>query len=73
MNPLNLTPENCKLSNLVSGVWQGTKEYEDLIDPLNGRLIGKVPLTRPDEFDPFIKSLEEVPKFGLHNPLLNVD
>ena len=66
-----MTPENCRLSNLVNGVWLGTQDYEDLIDPMNGNVIGKVPLTMKDESKPFIDSLQSVPKYGLHNPLFN--
>lgn len=73
VNPENLTPENCKLSNLVNGVWEGTQDYENLIDPMNGKVMGLVPLTMRDETKPFIDSLKSVPKYGLHNPLHNVD
>jgi 1-pyrroline-5-carboxylate dehydrogenase len=66
-----MTAENCKLSNLVGGVWTSTIEYEDLIDPMNGNIIGKVPLTQKEETKPFIDSLLSVPKYGLHNPLYN--
>lgn len=73
VNPDNLTPDNCKLSNLVNGVWQGTQDYEDLIDPMTGKVMGLVPLTMRDESKPFVDSLKAVPKYGLHNPLYNVD
>jgi len=71
VNPENLTPETCKVSNLVKGVWTPTQEYENLIDPMNGKIIGKIPLTIGDETKPFIESLNSVPKYGLHNPYLN--
>jgi 1-pyrroline-5-carboxylate dehydrogenase len=45
VNPDNMTAQNCKLSNLVGGVWTGTLDYEDLIDPLTGEVMGKVPFT----------------------------
>jgi len=32
-----------------------------------------VPLTFRDEMKPFIDSLHSVPKYGLHNPLYNVE
>lgn len=46
-------------------------EYEDLIDPMNGNIMGKVPLTQREETKPFIDSLQTCPKYGLHNPLYN--
>lgn len=71
INPENLTPETCKLSNLVGGVWTGTLEYEDLVDPMTGKIMGKVPLTQKEETRAFVESLQSVPKYGLHNPLHN--
>jgi len=43
--------------NLVKGEWVGTKEYIDLIDPLTGRPMIKIPDTKGDEINPFIESL----------------
>lgn len=71
VNPENLTEETNRQSNLVNGVWTGTQDYENLIDPLNGKIMGKVPLAIGDETRPFIESLNSVPKYGLHNPFFN--
>ena len=57
--------------NLVQGEWVGSKQYMDLIDPLNGGTLCKIPDTQLDEIQPFVDSLESVPKTGLHNPFLN--
>ena len=63
--------ENDKGQNLVKGAWQGTKKYNDLPDPLTGKVMMKVPDTTLEEITPFIESLESVPKSGLHNPFKN--
>lgn len=63
-----MTGENCKAQNLVGGVWSGVEEYQDLIDPMTGDVMGKIPLTSKEESKPFIDSLNSVPKHGLHNP-----
>jgi 1-pyrroline-5-carboxylate dehydrogenase len=49
-------------------VWSGVEEYQDLIDPMTGDVMGKIPLTSKEESKPFIDSLNSVPKHGLHNP-----
>lgn len=36
---------------------------------MNGQTFLEVPETSLEEIDPFIKSLQSVPKSGLHNPL----
>lgn len=70
VDPENLTSKT-KLQNLCNGEWTGSKEWEDLIDPLNGKVMGKVPnpLQSNNELKPFIDSLKDCPKSGLHNPL----
>ena len=72
VDPNNLTPRT-KLQNLCNGEWSGTQDWEDLIDPLTGKIIGKVPNTLMEnrEVLPFINSLKSCPKSGLHNPLKN--
>ena len=73
IDPENLS-KTSKLQNLCGGEWMSTKSYEDLIDPLTGNVMGKVPLTDAEtEIKPFIDSLKAVPKTGLHNPLKNVE
>jgi 1-pyrroline-5-carboxylate dehydrogenase len=60
-----------RVFNLVHGEWTGSSEWEELVDPLNGRGFIKVPNTLKSEVTPFIDSLRACPKSGLHNPLKN--
>ena len=74
MNPDNLTPQNCRAQNLVNGTWVGSEQYDELIDPMTGEVMGALPsVQRGDESKPFIDSLKAVPKSGLHNPLKRPD
>jgi 1-pyrroline-5-carboxylate dehydrogenase len=57
--------------NLVNGQWTTTAKYDDLPDPLTGKTLMKVPATNHEEVKPFIESMLEVPKSGLHNPFKN--
>lgn len=70
VDPHNLT-KTTKLQNLCGGEWVGSKDWEDLIDPLNGKIMGKIPnpQVESEELKPFIESLMNCPKSGLHNPL----
>jgi hypothetical protein len=54
---------------LLSLHWGGgtRTEYEDVIDPMTGKLMMRVPLTSEKELKPFLASLAAVPKSGLHN------
>jgi len=61
------------LSNFVNGEWQGSKAYTDIVDPLNGEVIIKMPNTSKSELKPFIDRMQSIPKTGLHNPLRNVE
>lgn len=70
VDPLTMN-QNDKGQNLVKGQWQGTEKYEDLVDPMSGKVMMKVPATSADEIAPFIESLLSVPKTGLHNPFKN--
>ena len=60
-----------KAVNLVNGEWTGTAAYKDIPDPMTGKTQFKVPDTSMDEIEPFINSLAETPRYGLHNPYLN--
>uniref|UniRef100_A0A6B2L1I1 Aldehyde dehydrogenase domain-containing protein n=1 Tax=Arcella intermedia TaxID=1963864 RepID=A0A6B2L1I1_9EUKA len=60
-----------KLANLVDGRWEGTAQYREVVDPLNGEVFIRAPETSLEELDPFVKSLEKVPRSGLHNPFKN--
>ena len=59
------------LKNLVNGRWLKTKECVEIVNVLNGKLNYKVPDTSISEITPFIKSIQSVPKSGLHNPFKN--
>ena len=61
------------LSNFVNGSWEGTKSYTNIIDPLNGDVIIKMPSTSKAELTPFIERMKSIPGTGLHNPLRNVE
>jgi hypothetical protein len=41
--------------------------HEDVVDPLTGATMLRVPLTSERELTPFLESLAAVPKAGLHN------
>lgn len=57
--------------NLVNGEWSSTATTREIIDPLKGDVMFVQPDTQPDETEPFITSLRECPKSGLHNPFKN--
>ena len=62
-----------QLQNLVEGQWVASRESRDVLDPLTGNVMLRVPYTQPDEFAPFVASLAKCPKSGLHNPFKNVE
>lgn len=71
-NPETLSAANpAKLQNLCAGKWQDTKDYVDIVDPLNGEVFISMPNTRGKEIDEFIASAKTCTKTGLHNPLKN--
>eukprot|EP00271_Cylindrocystis_brebissonii_P004328 TRINITY_DN15974_c0_g1_i1.p1 TRINITY_DN15974_c0_g1~~TRINITY_DN15974_c0_g1_i1.p1 ORF type:complete len:568 (+),score=60.97 TRINITY_DN15974_c0_g1_i1:191-1894(+) len=57
--------------NLVKGEWQGTEKCERIIDPLTGERMLEVADTQTHELQPFVDSLRECSKSGLHNPMKN--
>jgi 1-pyrroline-5-carboxylate dehydrogenase len=59
--------------NLLAGSWTTTKDTEEVLDPLNGDAIMRVPLTSVGELPAFVNSMRTCSKSGLHNPLKNVD
>lgn len=72
MDPKNLSPDN-KGMNLVNGEWVGTAKYMHVVDPLTGKPMVSIPDTQMDEINPFVTSMKNTPRYGLHNPLLNKD
>ena len=70
IDPDNLSSSD-KGFNLVQGEWTSPRQYMDLVDPLKGGTMIKVPDTQMDEIEPFVESLKQCPKTGLHNPFKN--
>ena len=70
IDPKNLSVTN-KGMNLVQGEWVAAEQYMDVIDPLTGKPMISIPNTSMGEIEPFIESLQSVPKHGLHNPFKN--
>jgi len=57
--------------NLCGGKWVDAAETMDIVDPLNGGCMLKVPNTSMDEIAPFCDNMANVPRTGLHNPIKN--
>ena len=66
-----MTPDQPgKVRNLCAGQWNdAAKSRDDLPDPLSGGRFLEVPDT--SDVAPYVEGLERVPKFGVHNPVLN--
>ena len=56
IDPANLSTSD-KGFNLVQGEWTSPSQYIDLVDPLNGDKMIKIPDTQMDEISPFVESL----------------
>lgn len=69
------------IPNLVNGQWQNAKpsgknsNVIEIPDPMNKNNppIFTIPDTKSDGLEPFVQSLSNVSKTGLHNPLKNVE
>lgn len=59
------------LQNFVDGQWTDTQKYKNVVSPQSGQPIIQMPDTQENELYPFIESLKQCPKHGLHNPILN--
>lgn len=55
--------------NLVNGNWHLPEKSKTIPDPYNGEEFVKVPDPQVSEISDFVKSLQAVPKSGIHNPL----
>ena len=44
--------------NLVQGEWTSPYNYLDLVDPLRGGTMVKIPDTQMSEIEPFVESLQ---------------
>ena len=60
-----------RLYNLINGSWKSTNKYDTILNVLNGNVNHRVPSTCVSELNPFIQSINKVPKSGLHNPFKN--
>ncbi|RID58903.1 hypothetical protein BRARA_F02164 [Brassica rapa] len=57
-----------EVQSFVQGKWIGSSNYNTLLDPLNGEPFIKVAEVEESGVQPFIESLAQCPKHGLHNP-----
>ena len=60
-----------RLMNLIDGKWVEAKKYKEVLDPVSGEPFIQTPDTSEKELAPFIQSLAQCPKYGLHNPIMN--
>jgi len=61
------------LMNFVDGKWVEANKYREVVDPMSGEPFIQVPDTSEEELAPFIQSLAKCPKYGQHNPIMNVE
>ncbi|ESQ31669.1 hypothetical protein EUTSA_v10003935mg [Eutrema salsugineum] len=57
-----------EVQSFVQGKWIGSSNYNTLLDPLNGEPFIKVAEVEETGIQPFVESLSQCPKHGLHNP-----
>jgi 1-pyrroline-5-carboxylate dehydrogenase len=62
-----------RLMNFIDGKWVKAKKYRKVVDPVSGEPFIEMPDTSEEELAPFIQSLAKCPKYGLHNPIMNVE
>ena len=62
-----------RLMNFIDGKWVEAKKYREVVDPMSGKPFIEMPDTSEEELAPFIESLAKCPKYGLHNPIMNVE
>jgi 1-pyrroline-5-carboxylate dehydrogenase len=62
-----------RLMNFIDGKWVETKMYREVVDPMSGEPFIQMPDTSEKELAPFMQSLARCPKYGLHNPIMNVE
>jgi len=74
-HPDEISPKNpAQLKNFFGGEWMGAKKNKTIINPLNGLPIILMPDNREDvELLEFTSRLGACPKYGLHNPLYNIE
>ncbi|KAG8086202.1 hypothetical protein GUJ93_ZPchr0010g10647 [Zizania palustris] len=70
VSPQEISGSNpAEVQNFVQGSWTTSANWNWIVDPLNGEKIIKVAEVQEAEIKPFVKSLSNCPKHGLHNPL----
>ncbi|KAL9284319.1 Delta-1-pyrroline-5-carboxylate dehydrogenase 12A1 [Arabidopsis thaliana] len=57
-----------EVQSFVQGKWIGSSNHNTLLDPLNGEPFIKVAEVDESGTQPFVDSLSQCPKHGLHNP-----
>ncbi|KAJ1433135.1 Aldehyde/histidinol dehydrogenase [Ochromonadaceae sp. CCMP2298] len=59
------------IQNLVRGQWKSAAAQLPIVDPWNGDKFMSISDTKESELDPFVESLAQCPKSGLHNAYKN--
>ncbi|KAL8225650.1 hypothetical protein R6Q57_018207 [Mikania cordata] len=57
-----------EVQNLVQGKWIKSANWNTIVDPLNGESFIKVSEIDESGIKPFVESLSNCPKHGMHNP-----
>lgn len=71
-DPQAMTPSHpAEGKCLLNGDWMTGKKSREVVDPLTGELMARVPELGFDEIDPFVERMVSVPRTGLHNPMKN--
>uniref|UniRef100_A0A2P2LB13 Uncharacterized protein MANES_14G075700 n=1 Tax=Rhizophora mucronata TaxID=61149 RepID=A0A2P2LB13_RHIMU len=60
--------QSAEVHNLVQGKWMGSSHWDTIVDPLNGEPFIRVANVDETGIQPFVESLSNCPKHGLHNP-----
>ncbi len=70
---LGTNPDIYAVPNFVNGEWKSAKSTIIIPHPMDrdAQPIFTVPDTQVEELEPFLASLRQVPKSGLHNPIKN--
>jgi hypothetical protein len=72
---LGSAPTPYAVQNIVGGQWRSAKTSMTIPNPMNknGPPVCTLPNTSSDELGPYVASLQNVSKSGMHNPLKNVE
>ncbi len=69
----NLEYDQKHLCNIAGGEYLNTAKRGILVNPLDGTPMLEYPDTQAGEIGPFLKSLSQCKKSGLHNPIENIE